>query len=427
MFKKLLFLVLAGACVIALGLLLFPQGAQRTKSLEQKAQGDKSVRPTLPPPATNPGLPSVTENRDIEWNTYHRNSPLTGAIDISAPVPLQQKWSVLTGAPIEHPPVCSGGRIFVVTSKAEVLAVSLEGSILWRTMISKKTTPTGTARVYIDAPMAVFRNTLFVCDDTGTIHALEGHTGRVLWQTHTDAVFKGTPNYQERTGRLYLLDQGTGRVLCVDSASGELLWRSEEVDRADGSLAVLEDKVVYGSCAAALHVRSAHDGHFISDIMIEDGGGQIAGGIALVDRYAYGGCRDGRVFCADITQGTLAWIRSVGEDEVFTTPAVWSGNVVTASLDGMVHAFEASTGDIIWQAEAEASPTSPIIANDRVIVAAAGKIMVFSLEQGNLVEEVRFADEITSPMVVPGLVVFGTGDGALIAAGSVDENVVSSE
>lgn len=404
--KNSVFLLLVLACVLA-ALALFLPAFNETKPAPAvvATSVEQSAAPLKIPVAASG-----------EWNTYHGDQALTGVAEASFSESLDVVWTVATGAPVEQPPVISGGRIFIVTTKPEVLAFDVEGQALWRReIIQDVSTEALLDTIYVDAPLAVFEDRLFIGTDTGLVLALQAHTGEDLWRVQLDSPIHGSPNYSEETGTLYILEQDTGAVVGLDGKTGVKRWRSETVDRADGSPAVGEGLVVYGSCASALHLLAADSGAKKHDVSIEGGGGQVAGGAALVDAFAYAGCRDGRVMRADLKNATFNWIKSVSVSEVFSTPAVKGDWVIVAALDGVVHALDRDTGDRRWEQGVGGEPGSPVIAGDKVLVSSDDTLFLLNLQEGRRLWDMQMAGFITSPAVITNLVVVGCEDGTLIA------------
>ena len=421
--KRGVFVLLGAACVGAAVLLFMPSFEERQPPSQKIApEAPVSESEAVPPAATE--APSGAAQHGAlpagEWPVYHGDSALRGVTGIALPEALMVDWRVPVGAPVRQPPVSSGGRIFVLTARGEILAVNIDGEVLWRCELGPEDARTdSTGRVYVEAPIAVFSNRIFLGTDMGTLLALNGDTGATEWRVETDGMMRGTPNYLPEKGALYVLDQESGSLISFDIATGTERWRSQGVERADGSPAVWEGQAVYGSCASALHVVSLEDGALLRDIKIENGGGQVAGGVALDGGYAYAGTRDGRVLRAVIQSGEIEWLHAVSEDEVFSTPAVQGDWVVVTSFDGVVHALERDTGTVRWTHELGGTPSSPLLAGDKVIVCADGTVYMLSLEDGVVVWEMPLADEITSPAVLPDGLVFGTEDGSLVMLSAV--------
>ncbi len=406
--KKILLLILVLACVAAVVALYLPDFQQTVHA------------PTLPRETDDKGgrvspVPVVASG---EWNTYHGDAALTGVASASFPELLRVVWVAPAGAPVEQPPVISGGRIFVVSTRPEVLAFDLDGQPAWRRPLTASVDSADTAEtVYVDAPPAVFAGSVFTGTDTGLVTALRTDTGEPLWHAQLESPINGTVNYDRDANALLVLEQDTGALVRLDMTTGAVRWRSETVDRADGSPSVGDGIAVYGSCAAALHGISLDTGVKRHDLNIEGGGGQVAGGVALVDGFAYAGCRDGRVMRADLEKDAFAWLKPVSESEVFSTPAVSDDWMLVASLDGMLHALDRTTGEPRWQHELGGEPGSPVIAGDKVVIVSEDTLFLVSLQSGKRLWEMRMAGFISDPAVIPNLIVVGCEDGTVIALG----------
>lgn len=417
--KRVAFVLLAGACLAA-AVVLFRPGFREAFVKPETHTETLPAKPSLPSaPSVQETAPAAASGETVtaaEWNTYHGNSDLTGVAEASFPDVLETAWQVTAGGPVEQAPVVSSGRIFAATSKGRLLALELDGKEVWRCEIAPETPPGQTpAPFHVEAPLACFDNRVFVGTDDGKLTAIHAETGQKVWQIQIEGFIHGTPIYHKDSGSLIVLEQETGVLTALDPSTGARRWQTEGVDRADGSPAVTGALAVYGSCASALHVISATDGSKLRDIKIEAGGGQIAGGAALADGFAYAGCRDGRVVQADLEAGTLTWIQPVSESEVFSTPAVRGDRVIVTSLDGRIHALDHKTGVLQWQHELGGEPGSPIIAGDKIIVTSDDKIFLVKVADGTRIWEMQLPGFISTPAVAPGLIVFGCEDGTITA------------
>ncbi len=378
--------------------------------------GDREIK-TPPPPLNISG----------EWNTYHGDHTLTGVAEGGIQDILTVSWHAVTGAPVEQPPVISGGRIFTVTARPEVFAFGLDGQLIWRRELVPDTAAENAPKtLYVDAPIAAVDGMVIVATDSGLVVALSADTGVEIWRALLEGPVHGTPNYYPGAGVLYVLEQETGALACLEAGTGRQRWRSTAVDRADGSPGTAAGIAVYGSCASALHLIATDKGEKIGDIAIEGGGGQVAGGVAVHGDFAYLGCRDGRVMRANLKEASLVWLQSISESEVFSTPAVKDGWVVVTSLDGVLHALDRETGAVRWKHELGGEPASPVIAGDKVVVTSDDTVFLVRLADGSRVWEMRMAGFISAPAVIENLVVVGCEDGTLIALGPMAPGEQSS-
>lgn len=374
---------------------------------------------TLPPPKD-----AKAEMSDSgEWNTYHGDAALRGVADAAFPNALEIVWRLKTGAAVRQTPVVSQGRVFVATARGEIVAANLDGVRQWsHELFTGKTANGEPVRERIEAPIACFEGRVFVGTDSGVLVALDCETGAEQWRAKLDEGILGAPNYlppigPDVAGRVYAIEQASGNLVCFDAAFGKVLWRTEGVERSDASPSVSRGAVVFGSCAAALHVLSADTGARLRDIAI-DPDSQVAGGAALVDGLAFAGCRSGKVVAANVETGALAWVNEKSESEVFATPAVNADWVIAASYDGCVYGLTRQAGELRWKFDTGASPLSPVIAGDKVVVSADGELILLSLAQGVKLFSLHVSEEITSPALTSHLVLVGCEDATLVALGA---------
>jgi outer membrane protein assembly factor BamB len=358
---------------------------------------------------------------DVAWNTYHGDFALRGVADFGLPEKLTPAWRFMAGAPVATTPVAGEGRIYFINAKGRIFAVDREGNEVWSTVIPReardKWSPT---EQQFDAPPTYFRGTLLAGSLDGVLFALDAASGEVKWQADLDGTILGAANIallkgdDQDSARVYVIEQSSGVLHCLNFETGESIWQSGGVERCDGSPGIGGGTVVFGSCAAALHVFSAETGDSLRDIPVGDDS-QIAGGVAVIENEAYSGSRSGTVLRANTDTGEIVWRNTDCANEVFTTPAVSSEWVVFGCAGGDVHGLERGTGESKWTFTADGMVTSPVIAGDKVVAAAEGTLLVLSLDDGRKLWSHEVSDDITSPALYGGLVLAGCDDGTVAA------------
>ena len=353
-----------------------------------------------------------------DWNTYHGGGALLGISEGTFPDRLKVVWRFMAGAAVRLTPVVEDGRLYVATAQGEVIALDLDGNRLWSRQI---TTSEGTGNAWIEAPIACFDGRVIVGTDSGSVYALDGPSGNELWHAELEGVVLGTPNVlrldgDRDTSRVFIIDQPTGALVCLDAATGAVVWRGEGVDRSDASPAVTSGAVIFGSCAAALHVFDSGSGQRLRDIPI-DPDSQVAGGVAVTGSRVVAGCRSGKIVEADWQTGTIVWTNEDSKAEVFTTPAVNETWVIAGSYDGFVYALDRQSGVLRWKSDTGGLPQSPVVAADKIVVAVDGEIQLIRLETGEKLFSLKLSDEITAPAVTRRRIFIGTEDGTVTALG----------
>jgi len=368
----------------------------------------EAIRETGQRVAAKPAL-----DETAEWNTYHGNAALTGVSPAHLPDQLRHFWIVRTKGAVRTTPVVYRGSIFYADASGTIAAVDLRGQPLWTRSFNGPPRPDGTPQPAVfDAPLACFDGLLLAGSAEGVLHALDAATGEERWQRDIGGPILGTPNWAK--GAVYVMAQDVGALHCLDAATGESRWVAAEVGRCDGSPAVADGAVVFGSCAAALHVFSAGTGQLERHIAIDDES-QVAGGVALVRGSVFSGSRSGKVLHANAATGDTEWVSGDAEGEVFTTPAVDDEWVVFGAIDGYVYGLDRKTGTRRWMFDTGGRPRSPVIAGDKVVAAADGTLYLLALADGRPLWSYAVGDEITAPAVAGPLVIVGSDDGSVVA------------
>ena len=352
-----------------------------------------------------------------DWPLYHGDAGLRGVSTVSLPESLEVKWRCRLGAPVASPPVISGGRVFVAVEKGGLLAVDLEGKRVWSVSLAKPSNTTTESQESFSTPPLCLAGMVFVGTDHGFLYAFDAGTGAVRWKQKIGEDVLGSPNWvtaeNGAAASILVMSRNDGVLKCLSSQDGHLIWASGPVSRCDAPPSVGPGVAVFGACDSAIHVLSLATGKSIGTIKLGDRG-PMAGGTAIDGNQAFIGTRDGSVVCADIPGFRIVWFSRCASNEVFTTPAVTSNRVVAASSDGRVYCLDRQTGKTVWATMIDGSPSSPVIAVDKVVVSSEGTLFLLSLATGKQVWSNKAADSLTSPAITGAGVIVGTDEGFLI-------------
>jgi outer membrane protein assembly factor BamB len=311
---------------------------------------------------------------------------------------------------IEGTPVCGGGKIFCKTEKGILYALGLSGQELWKVDSGKD--PLTTALLYAEG-------TLVAGTSSGKLVAFDPETGKEKWAYEVGSSVQGTPNRIDLAGGgagVIINSQGDGAIHGVDLATGRGLWKTDPVERCDGSAGVSKGRIAMGSCASALHLYTVGDSVTRTDVPL-GGDCQVAGGVAISGNAAFAGTRSGKVCAVDLGQAKVLWVNEDNQREAFTTPAVNDRWVVFGSDDGKVYALGREKGQKIWEFDTGKKPSSPVLAGRRVAVSSGGTLFLLEAESGKKIWSAAVSDEITSPALLGGVLIVGADDGTVTAYG----------
>lgn len=362
-----------------------------------------------------------------EWPIYHGDAALRGVAAAIAGQPVEL-WRLKTSAPVSSPPVVGGGKIYFVTDDGHAHAATLKGEKIWSARIIPLAKPAppepGADPEKLTTPPLYVRGLVLAGSKRGSLYAFDAGSGAVKWIHAAGGNLNGSPNWIEKPGCssvwVVAVSQPSGSVHCVELAGGKPVWASKPTDRCDGSPAVGSNFVVFGNCASELQVLAAASGAEMAQIRFPERG-PVAEGVAVDGSRVYAGTRDGTLVCADASSGRIVWTNQFGGGEAFATPAVTADRIVCASKDGLVACLARADGNKIWDFKCENEPLSPVVAGDRVVVAAGGTLYILKLVDGAKAWSARTGDRITSPAVAGGRIYIGTDEGFIVCYGSAGE------
>lgn len=346
-----------------------------------------------------------------EWQTYHGGYALDGLAEQAPPDAPVELWRYKAGARVHSTPLVAGGRIYTAHSKGGLAALGLDGKELWKAQLGEKE--------LFKAPLIHVAGVLVVASDAGKLFAVEAATGATRWVYNVEDSVQGSANRVELAGGklgVIVVSQSDGAIHCVALDDGKFQWKTPGVERCDGSPSALGGRVVMGSCASALHVFDVPKAAKALDVEI-GGDSQVAGGVAMSGTEAFAGTRNGKLVAVDVAAGKLLWTNADAKKEAFTTPAVNDKLVIFGSDDGKLLGVDRKTGKTLWTSDLGGPPSSPVIAGNRVVVAADGALIVLDLADGKKLSSVEVSDDLTPPAVAGGIVYLGADDGTVSAWG----------
>jgi outer membrane protein assembly factor BamB len=373
--------------------------------------------PEIAPPAPSQDVPAVTT-----WPVYHGGTDLSGNSGVTLSDKPVKLWQYFADGPVMQAPVGDDRGIYVATTSGNVVALDFLGKERWTKRLTRGASDGGAPTPdRIDAPAACFRSTVFVGSNSGIVHALNAENGDVRWTYDIGGDILGTVNMYdpEKEGepvRLLCIERGEGALHCINFDTGKQLWRTDPIKRTDGSAAVANGIVAYGSCASAFHVFGALDGRRMHTVEL-GGDCQVASGPALVGDVLYCGSRLGHFFCVNVQTGQIVWTNKDSQKELFTTPAIGADLVVFGSDDKNIYAVDRKTGVTKWKHETRGTPTSPIIASDKIITGSEGVLLLLKLDTGKEIWNYEVSDSISSPSIINQMIVVGSEDGTVMAFG----------
>jgi eukaryotic-like serine/threonine-protein kinase len=356
------------------------------------------------------------------------------AIDISTG---KERWQFKTGSGNPSSPAVAGGKVYFLSYDGNCYAVdAATGKERWKfqtggehrfaakhlhgSQPASETMP-DPFDVYLSSPL-VFQGAVYFGSGDGNIYSLDAGSGKLKWKFQTGNVVHASPVI---SGGILYIGSWDSYFYALDAATGREKWRFKTGEDPD-----IHNQVGIQSSAV------------------------------VADGLVYFGCRDSNLYALDAATGEKKWAFNNKGSWVIASPIVYEGKLYFATSDsGMFHALDAKTGAPIFTMKFSGWPTfaSPAIAGNMLYAGSqSGKLFAIDLKEQKTVWEFAtdgqqkngatytkadgtpnyeaafagdFYDDMvvgvdklmtvgaiySSPVVVNGVIYFGSTDGAVYA------------
>jgi outer membrane protein assembly factor BamB len=337
-------------------------------------------------------------------------------------------------ADISSSPAVVGSRVYVGSAQASVfdssgMVYAIDGSTgkpVWQYRTEKQvfsSPAVADGRVYVGEGLHT--------DSGSKIYCFDAARGSVLWSVKTKSHTESSPAVVG--GRVYM-GAGDDGVYCLDAARGTVIWHVGGM-HVDASPAVTDGKVFLGTGygrlqAMALDAATGKTVWSVPSPLAVWGppsvsGGRVFFGAGNGDFVKSAPVPKGAVWCLEAKTGKQVWRRDL-PDAVVTAVLSRGDRVCAGSRDGNLYALDASHGTVAWEAPCGGPVVaSPATDGTRVYAAGGGKLHALNLTDGkpvwsfdvSTVTAGGFVNLFSSPAVVDGKVYFGTGKEKLLCLG----------
>jgi outer membrane protein assembly factor BamB len=276
----------------------------------------------------------------------------------------RQIWKRSTGGPVPSTPAVANGTVFVGSYDGKFYSLNAQtGAVRWKFKTEgerrfeakgihglepKNQTIADQYDVFLSSPVVVQDSVYFGSGD-GHLYALDIESGNLKWKFKTGDVVHASPAYAD--GVLYL-GSWDSFFYAVEAATGKEKWRFH-----GGEDPLIHNQVGFQSSAA------------------------VAEGVVYV------GCRDSNLYALEAATGKEKWRVNNEMSWVITSPAVTQGKVFFATSDSsLYHVVDAATGKPVLRQEDKAYMfSSPTVVGDVVLIGVLnGTLEARDLKSGEL-------------------------------------------
>ena len=334
---------------------------------------------------------------------HRRRAPAAPAI-----FPLSTEWTAQVGDPFEgpafQPPLATDGtRVFVATVDGTVHG--LDGG-------------TGRERWSVanrPGPLSARPGLLVAREPDGTVWAMAPASGSARWKTET-RVGGALP---AALGDDAVLVGGEGLV-ALDAATGSVRWTADPPPRLSATPVAAGKWVFVPEQDGTLRCRDAATGNAVWAFSTR---AALKAGPAVDEtgRRVLLGTADRRFVALSLEQGRARWTWKVGAD-VPAPPTLLGDTVLFASHEDVLYALKQGGGNLVWRAPLPSRPLSPpLVAEGAVLVACYGTrpkesfVVGFDARTGRRLGDMKTPSELAAPPILVGdAVVAGMRDRSVV-------------
>lgn len=339
-------------------------------------------------------------------------------------------WTFATQDEVWSSPAIARGVVYFGSDDHSVYAVNIKTHKLnWKFETSD----------IVRARPAVANGIVYFSSDDGYLFAVNAGNGRLAWKLDMGrpvAPRKPIPeswDYMQSSpavadGMVY---SGTSNpnFYAVDARTGQVKWQAQVGLYVRSSPAVVDGVVYFGDWLGSLYALDAKTG---STKWTFNTFGPVIPSPTVVDGIIYIGSKFPCLYAIDAQTGEQKWCFKYPANIpwVESSAALADGVVYVGSSDwDKVNAINASTGELKWDFTTKGDPwSSPAIANGVVYIGSTGAGLyaldavsgseLWTVKTGAPLKTVdsRFSSSVvSSPLIVDGVVFFGSLDGKLYA------------
>jgi outer membrane protein assembly factor BamB len=301
-------------------------------------------------------------------------------------------WRYLADAPVHHAPAVADGTVVLATTTGRIIALAAEdGTERWTLDLAEGFDSTETA---LWASPTIADGTVYVGHQHRLV-AVDVAAGTILWSATPEAA-------GDTSGSASALAVGVDDVVGAFhrnsgvaswTRDGEPRWRQEgpPVQGVNGAVLAVGDRLFVGNVAGAVTALDRRTGEILWTTPLIDAhtwAYASAGSFAYADGRLFVPLVWGRFVALDAETGAELWSKSAragtlrtahyrGDQPGFqASPLVAGDQVWAADTSGLLHAWDAATGDERWSYDLRV----PVLGG----MAAAGELLVVATWDGTV-------------------------------------------
>jgi len=267
---------------------------------------------------------------------------------------------------------------------------------------------------------------VFISDDKGVVHALDGERGRRLWQSATGLQLSSGLAYGPGKDQpVVLVGSHDGDVVAIAAADGQQQWRTRVSSDVLAPPVISDGVAIVHSIDGKLVALDVSDGQQLWSYQVQVPTLSLHGISAplVYQERVIVGQADGRVVALSLNDGQVVWETTVavpqGRSElerlvdVDANLAQHDGVIYAAAYQGRVVAIELRSGRLLWARDLSVYRGLVVDDNAVYVIDDADGVWALSRHNGATLwkQEALLARSLTAPVLEDDAVVIADGEG----------------
>jgi eukaryotic-like serine/threonine-protein kinase len=388
-----------------------PDQADAVKAVADAAtpRAASSAAPNAAPAAGN----SVVVPSPVgpeSWATFRNGNNQLGIAKTTLPEKPEVLWQFSTSDGVVACAAIVGEQVYVPCLNGELVSLDrTTGKRQWSYRSIESKNPNDFAPGFKAAP-TVAAEVVYIGDEDGMMHAVDRRTGVAKWKFRTGAEIAGSVAL---VGEKVIFGSHDSFLYCLKASDHSLVWKPFQTENfINCSTAIEADNTFIAGCDTKVRVINIVSGKEVSEVPLGEGAYLIASPAVLGD-VLYVGTHDGRVVAVDWRKQKIIWTFTDPNHalEYRSSAAVTDKFVILGGYDKDLHCLDRKTGNQVWSFKTRARiESSPVVVGERVFFGSGdGNAYAVTLNGGKEVWKHRCGHSITaSPAVGERCLVIGT-------------------